>query len=108
VFGGAFAAPAPARAPQLLEGKAAFTDLRADRPRLRLRRPIRPADLPPLNLAGYRANEVQVATRGRTEKPSVPPGFQVSLFASALGSLLVSEEANGTIWRISTATSAHN
>jgi hypothetical protein len=68
VFGAALAAPAPARAqdtPQLLEGKAAFTDWRADRPGLR--RHIRPADLPPANPAGYSANEVQVATRADTE-----------------------------------------
>jgi glucose/arabinose dehydrogenase len=83
VFGAALTAPARAQdTPRLLEGKAAFTDWRAERPGMR--RHIRPADLPPANLAGSRENGVRVATRTGSEKPLVPPGFQVSLFASGL------------------------
>jgi glucose/arabinose dehydrogenase len=78
-------AASPARAqdaPGLLEGKAAFTDWRADRPGLR--RHIRPADLPAANLAASSANGVRVTPRTGNEKPLVPPGFQASLFASGL------------------------
>ena len=83
VFGTALAGPANAQdTPQLLQGKAAFTDWRADRPGLR--RHIRPGDLPPANPAASTANGVRVATRTGTEKPLVPPGFQASLFASGL------------------------
>jgi glucose/arabinose dehydrogenase len=83
VFGAALTAPARAQdTPRLLEGKAAFTDWRAERPGMR--RHIRPADLPPANLAGSRENGVRVATRTGSEKPLVPPGFQVSLFAAGL------------------------
>ena len=85
VISAALCAPVPSRAQdtsQLLEGKAAFTDWRADRPGLR--RHIRPADLPPANLAGSSANGVRVATRTGTEKPLVPPGFQAGLFAAGL------------------------
>jgi glucose/arabinose dehydrogenase len=84
-FGAAMALAGPASAqdtPQLLQGKAAFTDWRADRPGLR--RHIRPADLPAANLAASNSNGVRVAPRTGTEKPLVPPGFQVSLFAAGL------------------------
>jgi glucose/arabinose dehydrogenase len=85
VSGVVLAAPVPAPAqdaPQRLEGKAAFTDWRADRPGLR--RHIRPADLPPANLAGSRDNGVRVAPRTGNEKPLVPPGFEATLFAAGL------------------------
>jgi glucose/arabinose dehydrogenase len=68
--------------PQLLQGKAAFTDWRADRPGLR--RHIRAADLPPANLAASNSNGVRVASRTGNEKLLVPPGFQASLFAAGL------------------------
>jgi len=83
VFGTALAGPAPAQdSPRLLQGKAAFTDWRADRPGLR--RHIRAADLPAANQAASSASFVRVASRTGTEKPVVPPGFQVSLFAAGL------------------------
>jgi glucose/arabinose dehydrogenase len=83
VLGTALGDPAPAQdSPQLLQGKAAFTDWRADRPGLR--RQIGPADLPPANLAASRSNGVRVTPRTGNEKPVVPPGFQVSLFAAGL------------------------
>src|SRR6516165_12106028 len=82
-FGTAIAGSAPAQdIPQLLQGEAAFTDWRADRPGLR--RHIRPADLPAANLSASSANFVRVATRTGNEKPLVPPGFQASLFAAGL------------------------
>jgi glucose/arabinose dehydrogenase len=85
VLGTALGDPAPAQdSPQLLQGKAAFTDWRADRPGLR--RHIRLADLPPANLAASRSNGVRVAPRIGNEKPLVPPGFQASLFAAGLES----------------------
>ena len=83
VFGTVFGEPALAQdSPQLLQGKAAFTDWRADRPGLR--RHIRAADLPPANLAASKSNGVRVASRTGNEKPVVPPGFQASLFAAGL------------------------
>jgi glucose/arabinose dehydrogenase len=82
-FGTALAAPAPAQdAPKLLQGKAAFTDWHADRPGLR--RHIRAADLPAADQSASSANFVRVAPRSGYEKPVVPPGFQVSLFAAGL------------------------
>jgi glucose/arabinose dehydrogenase len=82
-FGAALAGLSPAQdTPQLLQGKAAFTDWRADRPGLR--RHIRPADLPAANLSASSANFVRVASRTGSEKPVVPPGFQASLLAAGL------------------------
>jgi glucose/arabinose dehydrogenase len=83
LFGTALGEPALAQdSLQLLQGKAAFTDWRADRPGLR--RHIRAADLPPANLAASNSNGVRVASRTGNEKPVVPPGFQASLFAAGL------------------------
>jgi glucose/arabinose dehydrogenase len=83
VFATALAGPAPAQdTPQLLQGRAAFTDWRADRPGLR--RHIRPADLPAGNLAASNSNGVRVAPLTANEKLLVPPGFQASLFATGL------------------------
>jgi glucose/arabinose dehydrogenase len=109
VFGTVLTGPAPAAAqdgPALLEGKAAFTDWRADRPGLR--RHIRPADLPPANLAASGTSFARVATRTGNEKPLVLPGFQVSLFAAGLehprqmrvapnGDVFVAETGSGRI-----------
>jgi hypothetical protein len=73
VFGTVFGEPALAQdSPQLLQGKAAFTDWRADRPGLR--RHIRAADLPPANLAASNSNGVRVdsiAQRASTTSESV-------------------------------------
>ena len=78
VFGAAIAGPAPAQdGAALLEGKAAFTDWRADRPGLR--RHIRPADLPPANMAASSANGVRVATR-----TTLPWRFTVASIVFAL------------------------
>src|SRR6516165_9378045 len=82
-LGSAFFASSPAQpqgsAAAVLEGKAAFTDWRADRPGLI--RHIRPADMPPANLAASFSNGVRIVRRGANDKPIVPPGFAISLFA---------------------------
>jgi hypothetical protein len=84
-LGFAFFASGPAQ-PQgsapLLEGKAAFTDWHADRPGLV--RHIRPADMPAANLAASLSNGVRIVRRGANDKPIVPPGFAISLFAEGL------------------------
>jgi glucose/arabinose dehydrogenase len=91
---------------EVLSGRAAFTDWHADRPGLR--RHIRPADLPAANLAGSSSNGVRIAQRSAGEKPVVPPGFEVTLFAAGLdqprliraapnGDIFVAESAAGRI-----------
>jgi glucose/arabinose dehydrogenase len=108
LLGVAVSAPATAQqdAPGLLTGKAAFTDWHADRPGLR--RHIRPTDLPPANLAASGTSFVRVVARTGDEKPVVPPGFQVSLFASGLehprqmrvapnGDVFIAESGSGRI-----------
>ena len=82
--------------PQELDGKAAFTDWHADRPGLV--RHIRPADLPPPNMASPPENGVRIVRRGN-EKPAVPPGFEVSLFAEGLEEPRIIREApNGDVF----------
>src|SRR5579872_3586095 len=66
-------------AANMLEGRAAFGDWRADRPGLR--RLIKPQDLPPPQPEQSAANMVRVAHR-TNQKPIVPAGFSVDLFAS--------------------------
>jgi glucose/arabinose dehydrogenase len=93
--------PAPNGAP-LLTGPAAFTDWHADRPGLR--RLIRPADLPPANLADSHANGVRAARRSANEKPVVPAGFEIALFAEGLGEpRLIRAAPNGDIFAAETA-----
>src|SRR5499427_5859835 len=92
--------PTPARpqgTAELLHGRSAFTDWRADRPGLR--RHIRSADLPDANLAGSFSNGVRIARRPAGEKPVVPPGFEISLFAEGLdGPRLIRAAPNGDIF----------
>src|SRR5579864_5635722 len=100
VLGSAFFASGPAQ-PQgsapLLEGKAAFTDWHADRPGLM--RHIRPADMPAANLAASFSNGVRIVRRGANDKPSVPPGFAISLFAEGLDEpRLIRAAPNGDIF----------
>jgi glucose/arabinose dehydrogenase len=66
----------------LLEGTAAFGDWRADHPGTR--RLIRPQDLPAPNMAESARNSVRVVRRTDDQKPIVPNGFEVNLFASGL------------------------
>jgi glucose/arabinose dehydrogenase len=90
----------------LLEGAAAFGDWHADRPGTR--RLIRPQDLPAGDLAQSARNSVRIAHRTDAQKPIVPNGFEVNLFASGLagprlirtapnGDLFVAESAAGRI-----------
>ena len=64
----------------LLEGAAAFSDWRADRPGIR--RLIKPQDLPAPDPAQSASNSVRTVHR-TDQKPIVPNGFEVNLFASA-------------------------
>jgi len=88
------------------EGAAAFGDWRADRPGTR--RLIRPQDLPAPDLAASSRNSVRIVRRTDEQKPIVPNGFEVNLYASGLaaprlirtapnGDLLVAESAAGRI-----------
>src|SRR5690349_20080430 len=80
----------------VLEGRAAFGDWRSDRPGLR--RLIKPHDLPPPQPAESAANMVRV-TRRAEQKPAVPSGFTVDLFASGLaGPRIIRAAPNGDIF----------
>jgi glucose/arabinose dehydrogenase len=110
-IGGCLLAATIARAqeekqPGLLQGAAAFTDWSADRPGLR--RHITPADLPDANLRGSYASAVRIVRRAPGQKPAVPPGFDISLFAEGLsgpreiraapnGDLFVAESGPGRV-----------
>ncbi len=83
--------------PDLLQGRAAFTDWSADRPGLR--RHITPADLPAANLAASSSNGVRIVRRAPGQKPAVPPGFEISLFADGLdGPRQIRAAPNGDIF----------
>ncbi len=88
------------------EGRAACGDWRTDRPGTR--RLIRPQDLPAPDLAASASNSVRTARRTDDQKPIVPNGFEVNLFASGLtaprlirtapnGDVFVAESAAGRI-----------
>jgi glucose/arabinose dehydrogenase len=80
----------------VLEGRTAFGDWRADRPGLR--RLIKPRDLPPPQPAEAVANFVRVVQR-TDQKPLVPSGFAVNLFASGLtGPRMIRAAPNGDIF----------
>ncbi len=80
----------------LLEGKAAFGDWRADRPGTR--RLIRPQDLPGPDLAQSVRNVVKIVHR-TDQKPIVPNGFEVNLFASGLaGPRIIRTAPNGDVF----------
>jgi glucose/arabinose dehydrogenase len=80
----------------VLEGHAAFGDWRADAPGTR--RLIRPSDLPRPQPAGSVANTVRIAHR-TDEKPRVPAGFAVDLFASGLAApRLIRTAPNGDVF----------
>src|SRR6266487_179726 len=75
-----FAQPASDSLGELLTGKAAFGDWRADAPLVR--RKI--TDLPPPYATRSASNPARVIARPVSAAPNVPPGFQVELFASNL------------------------
>jgi glucose/arabinose dehydrogenase len=80
----------------LLEGTAAFGDWRADSPGTR--RLIRPQDLPAPDVAQSARNIVRIVHRN-DQKPIVPKGFEVNLFASGLtGPRLIRVAPNGDVF----------
>ncbi len=90
----------------LRSGAAAFGDWRTDHPGIR--RLIKPQDLPAPNMAESARNAVRVVHRTSEQKPIVPNGFEVNLFASGLhdpriirtapnGDIFVAESAAGRI-----------
>src|ERR1700719_2459417 len=90
-------APILAQGAELLQGRAAYTDWHADRPGLR--RHIKSTDLPAADLEASHSNGVRVIRRSASEKPVVPPGFEVSLFAEGLdGPRLIRAAPNGDIF----------
>jgi glucose/arabinose dehydrogenase len=81
----------------LLEGTAAFGDWHTDSPGTR--RLIRPQDLPAPNTAESARNSVRVVRRSNDQKPIVPNGFEVNLFASNLsGPRLIRVAPNGDVF----------
>ena len=81
----------------LLEGKAAFGDWHTNSPGAR--RLIRPQDLPPPDPAGSARNFATNVRRAEAQKPTVPAGFSVSLFASGLvGPRLIRVAPNGDVF----------
>jgi glucose/arabinose dehydrogenase len=81
---------------KLLQGKAAFGDWRDDKPGTR--RLIKPQDLPPPGESPSAHNFVRVERRS-DQKPVVPPGFEVNLFASGLaGPRTLRTAPNGDIF----------
>jgi glucose/arabinose dehydrogenase len=90
----------------LFEGTAAFGDWHTDRPGTR--RLIRPQDLPAPDMAQSVRNSVRTVRRTDDQKPIVPNGFEVNLFASGLltprilrlapnGDIFVAESSAGQI-----------
>jgi glucose/arabinose dehydrogenase len=81
----------------LLQGAAAFGDWRTDHPGTQ--RLIKPQDLPAPDLAASVGNFVSVVHRTNDEKPIVPNGFEVNLFASGLaGPRLIRVAPNGDVF----------
>jgi glucose/arabinose dehydrogenase len=86
----------------LLEGTAAFGDWHADRPGMR--RLIRPQDLPAPDTAQSARNVVRIVRRTNDQKPIVPNGFEVNLFASDLSAPRIIRVApNGDVFAAESA-----
>ena len=80
-----------------LEGKAAFGDWRLDKPGTR--RVIRPQDLPAADQAGSATDFLYPVRRSAQQKPAVPMGFEVTLFASGLShQRLIRVAPNGDVF----------
>ena len=73
--------PLAAQDKTVLTGPDAFGDWHGDKPGVR--RLIKPGDLPAANLRGSSARPVREVAR-RDQRPTVPEGFAVNLFASGL------------------------
>jgi glucose/arabinose dehydrogenase len=81
----------------LLQGTAAFGDWHSDHPGTQ--RLIRPQDLPAPDLAASVGNFVRTVHRTNDQKPIVPNGFEVNLFASGLaGPRLIRVAPNGDVF----------
>jgi glucose/arabinose dehydrogenase len=91
---------------KLLSGQAAFGDWRTDSPRVR--RLIRPQDLPPPANNAQTAKFAKVVPMPAGARPKVPPGFSVEMVASGLdsprvirvapnGDLFVAESKSNTV-----------
>jgi glucose/arabinose dehydrogenase len=81
----------------VLKGKAAFGDWRTDRPGTR--RLITTQDLPAPAPAESASNSVSRVRRVDDQKPLVPAGFEVNLFASGLaGPRLIRTAPNGDVF----------
>ncbi len=86
----------------LLQAEAAFGDWHADRPGTR--RLIRPQDLPAPDLADSARNFVTNVPRSDVQKPVVPSGFAVNLFASGLSHpRLIRVAPNGDVFAADSA-----
>jgi glucose/arabinose dehydrogenase len=82
---------------ELLQGKAAFGDWRTNNPGTR--RLIRPQDIPAPDPAAAAVNFATNVRRTDAQKPSVPAGFVVNLFASGLaGPRLIRVAPNGDVF----------
>jgi glucose/arabinose dehydrogenase len=82
---------------ELLQGKAAFGDWRTNSPGIR--RLIRPQDIPAPDPAAAAANFATNVRRTDTQKPNVPAGFALNLFASGLaGPRLIRVAPNGDVF----------
>jgi glucose/arabinose dehydrogenase len=83
--------------PQTLVGKAAFGDWRMDKPGTR--RLIRPQDLPAADQSHSATDFLHHVYHAGQQKPAVPPGFEVSLFASGLShQRLIRVAPNGDVF----------
>ncbi len=90
------AIPLLAQTGGLLEGTAAFGDWHVDRPGTQ--RLIKPQDLPAPDLAKSVRNVVRTVQR-TDQKPIVPNGFEVNLFASGLsGPRIIRTAPNGDVF----------
>ena len=81
----------------VLAGTAAFGDWRTDRPGTR--RLIKAQELPAPDMAGVARNVVRIVHRTDAQKPIVPNGFEVNLFAAGLdGPRTLRRAPNGDIF----------
>ena len=81
----------------VLEGKAAFGDWRMDKPGIR--RLIRPKDLPAADPSRSATDFLYPVRRAEQQKPAVPDGFEVRLFASGLShQRLIRVAPNGDVF----------
>lgn len=94
--------PVLAQTGAMLQGNAAYGDWHTDSPGTR--RLITPADLPVPAPAESARNQVRTVARTEAQKPKVPKGFEVNLFASGLTSpRLLRVAPNGDVFAAESA-----